>query len=464
MRTFGQNFILHSSKVALAVIALTGVSACVTQSYDAEDKPVVDKDFSDNQLAKTRISLALGYLDMGNTAQAKYNLEKAKQFSPNSVDVYTAFAHYYESVGEYEQTEESYLTALSIEDEDADTLNNFGVFLCRQNRVDEAEVYFLKAIEVPTYIRVSESYENIALCHIKVNQFGKAESALKRSIAHSPNSSSSLMQMAQLQYAKQDYNESANYLSRFELATRKFTPQAIALAYKVQSKLGNQEIANNYATMLLKMFPESNESKQYLDNELAEIGADKLALEYKKYVLLKSGAKVDKKPIVVLTKAKPKANINDGFKQKKPKININERKLVDDATIAKQTGQSIAANSQIAKNTNTPVVTTQPVTQAPVKSKSSNNATSNVATTSNTRVNTAAPSTPVTQPPVAVNTTPKRINIADLDEPRHIVKKGENLYQISMKYNITISTLRRWNDLTNENIHVGQELRLTKPN
>ncbi|MDG2393669.1 MAG: tetratricopeptide repeat protein, partial [Thalassotalea sp.] len=135
-------------KVALVILSLGSLSACVTQNF-AEEKPVVERDYSDTQIARTRISLALGYLQMGNMTQAKYNLEKAKQFSPDLPDVYTAFAHYYETVGEFEQTEEAYLQALSLADDNADTLNNFGVFLCRQGRVDEAETHFMRAIEVP---------------------------------------------------------------------------------------------------------------------------------------------------------------------------------------------------------------------------------------------------------------------------------------------------------------------------
>ena len=90
-----RKLVQNSGKIALVLIIFSGLNAFVTQNY-AEEKPVVDRDYSDDQIARTRISLALGYLKMGNTAQAKFNLEKAKQYSPKLVDVYTAFAHYYE--------------------------------------------------------------------------------------------------------------------------------------------------------------------------------------------------------------------------------------------------------------------------------------------------------------------------------------------------------------------------------
>ena len=437
-------------KVALVILSLGSLSACVTQNF-AEEKPVVERDYSDTQIARTRISLALGYLQMGNMTQAKYNLEKAKQFSPDLPDVYTAFAHYYETVGEFEQTEEAYLQALSLADDNADTLNNFGVFLCRQGRVDEAETHFMRAIEVPTYVNVSATYENIALCHLKEGNFDKAEKALNRSVLHSPNSASSLLQMAQIQYAKGQYKKSSDYLGRFELATRRFTPQAIALAYKVNKKMGNKEVADSYGTMLLKMFPDSQQAQAFIDNGLVQIEADNLAMEYRKYRLIKSGVKINKKPIVVTRKG---SSQNEAFKQTPPTMLATDNKLVADATIAKQTGQSIASNSQIdkqskpvaASNTTTPTTTQNKPVSAPAANVASNVTTTQSPAKQLASVKPALPS---------VN--------AVVDYPVHVVEKGENLYQVSLKYNIMISSLRRWNDLKEETIHVGQVLRLTKP-
>ena len=125
--------------VALVFVASL-FSGCVTQNYENDKStPVVQNDVTNNEIAMTRIQLGLGYLKMGNTTQAKLNLEKAKRFSPNLVQVYTAFAHYYDTVGEVELTIEAYEKALSINSQDADTLNNYGVFLCKQARYDDAE-------------------------------------------------------------------------------------------------------------------------------------------------------------------------------------------------------------------------------------------------------------------------------------------------------------------------------------
>ncbi|MEW6998970.1 type IV pilus biogenesis/stability protein PilW [Colwelliaceae bacterium BS250] len=446
----------QSLKQIALVCILGSLSACVTQNF-AEDKPVVDRDYNNTQVAVTRISLALSYLNKGHMTQAKSNLEKAKKLAPNMPEVYTAFAHYYEKVGEYDKAEASYNEALSLDENSADTLNNLGVFLCRQSRVDEAEQAFLKAIEVPTYVRVSESYENIALCYLKENNFDKAEYAIKRSIDHSPNSASSLMQMAQIKYAKADYEQSEVYLSRYEFATRRFTPQAIALAYKVNLKLGEIDVANSYATMLLEMFPQSTQAMQYLDNELEHIAADDLALEYRKYKLLQSGVEINQKPIIVKRKVVSK-QIQPAVVVATPannkSLNTATNVVNGSPTVATASNQLPASN--VASKSITPANTAAPIIVSTTPKTTKANANNTKATT-NSVVNSPVIANVPTTKPVA------NASAASIDGPVHIVVKGDNLYQVSLKYNIMISSIRRWNDLKQESIHVGQVLRLTKP-
>ena len=301
--------------------ALMSLSACVTQNYENSNTPVVQNDSTNTEIAMTRISLGLGYLKMGNTTQAKLNLEKAKRFSPELVQVYTAFAHYYETVGEDDLTIASYEKALSLKPDDADTLNNYGVFLCRKDKLSEAETQFLKAIAVPSYLLVSQSYENLALCQLKAPNFDKAQTYLAKAIDHNPSSAPTLYQMMRLQYAKGQYTEALAYSKRFEKATRRFNPESLALSYKIYRKLGNQRIAKNYGAMLVKMFPESWQAKQYLLNELEQIDADELA---QKYQLLKLGAissKANKKVVVLSPTNKPAFLLKNDKKTDKKAVN-----------------------------------------------------------------------------------------------------------------------------------------------
>ncbi|REL30484.1 type IV pilus biogenesis/stability protein PilW [Thalassotalea euphylliae] len=348
--------------------ALSFLSGCVTQNYENSKTPVVQNESSNTEIAMTRISLGLGYLKMGNTTQAKLNLEKAKRFSPNLVQVYTAFAHYYETVGEDELTNASYEKALSLKPDDADTLNNYGVFLCRKERLAEAEQQFLKAIAVPSYLLVSKSYENLALCQLKALNFEKAETYLNKAIDHNPANASILYQMMRLQYAKGQYHQALAYAKRYEKATRRFTPDSLSLSYKIYEALGNQRIAKNYGTMLVKMFPESWHARQYLLNELDQIEADELAEQYRLLALAGNTSSTSNKTNSLLSGGLPDNASPDPAKtvvkkvkvlkpNNKPPVAIKRSKTAvveNTGTVASATTATSATVNFVATNTNKP--------------------------------------------------------------------------------------------------------------
>jgi len=349
---------------------------------------------------------------MGNTIQAKLNLEKAKRFAPNLVQVHTAFAHYYDTVSEAELAIKAYKKALSLNPKDADTLNNFGVFLCKQERYDEAEQYILKAITVPSYILVAKSYENIALCQLKAKSFVKAELYLNKAIEHNPLSGSSLLHMVQLQYAKSNFDNAENFLKRYEKATRRISPKALALAFKLYLKQQNKVIAKNYAGMLVKMFPNSFEAQQYILNELVEVEADRLAKDYQ---ALHTTSKLETKRVKRVVKLSPKNKKIEVLNKLSGKLSIAQAaKLETDKLKALQ--RSISSPMPATKSEK-------------------------------------------------VNTTDSNANSIDDNTLQvHVVVKGASLFSISKKYNIQMRSIEKWNDLQRSKLlHIGDVIYLTDP-
>ena len=435
------------SPVYLVLVAASLISGCVTQNYgNDKDTPLIESESNNDEIAMTRISLGLGYLKMGNTQQAKLNLEKAKRFSPNLVQVYTAFAHYFETVDEPKLAIEAYEKALSLNGQDADTLNNYGVFLCRQERYLEAEKQILKAIAIPSYILVAQSYENLALCQLRAKKFDKAQSYLEKAIAHSPNRASSLLQMIRLQYAKSDYKLAQTYLSRYEKSTRRFSADALALAFKVYEKQGNRRTAKNYGNMLVKMFPNSFEAKQYILNELYQIDADKLAKEYQLSI---SGEQDDsKKRVVVLSPKKPvkqatvslsKAGLkpimaNSVMPTAKQESESAKAKLEEKNAAVSQYGLATENESTMNK-TNTSITLPKAVAAKAVSAKE-----------------------------VLISADEKEDQVAMVSLPVHVIKKGDSLFSISKQYNIVMKSIARWNKLRRPyTLKIGDVLYLADP-
>ena len=456
--------------IALALLPAL-LSGCVTQSYENDDTPVVQNQANRDDMAATRVSLGLGYLKMGNMPQAKQNLEKAKNFAPDMVQVYTAFAHYYETVGEHNLTIESYEKALSIKSDDADTLNNYGVYLCRQDEIEAAEKQLLKAIAVPSYILVAKSYENLSSCFLQKDNFAKAEVYLNKAILHSPSSSSTLFQMVRLQYAMGDYKQAKSFEQRFEKVTRRFTPQSLALSYKVHYKLGQRGTAKNYATMLVKMYPQSWESQQYLLNELELIEADNLAKRYqlsqaantpakskkrivklspKKASSVKTESKVEgqiHKKVVVAEKEISKINLPTSQSAPLLAVNSEEKKTITKSPIAesKQDKRIVVLESDKTKQAK---ITNDDSLIVSVKSEEAN---IEEVTAENPKI-------------VQEESKPAKQEQPQKFPDFHVVEAGDTLYNISVKYNIKIKALRKWNKIyKNKKLHIKYIIFLENP-
>jgi len=446
----------------LATVFSVALSGCVTQKFESGEKPVVQNQVNRDEMAATRISLGIGYLNMGNMPQAKQNLEKAKTFSPKMVQVHTAFAHYYETVGENSLAVESFEKALSLKSDDADTLNNYGVFLCRQGDYEAAEKQILKAIVVPSYILVSKSYQNLASCFLQNDKFDKAEMYLNKAILHSPNNGSTLFKMVRLQYAKGDYQQAKNFQQRFEKVTRRFPAESLALAYKVYLKLGQRRTAKSYGAMLVKMYPQSWEAQQYLLNKLEVIEADDLAKRYQLTQEPNDSQKLKKRVV----KLSPKASL---LTEEAPKLKATTVTAIKTApNVVNSTVSSVSLVSVNKTNTtNTTNVDKKPtiLLSAPKPDQ-----TTNIPIADREAFPLAKKATIIIEDMALIddkvkvdplkNSTTKETVLPLI----HTVIEGDTLFSISLQYNIKTKALRRWNDLSSDgNIRLDDKLYLSDP-
>lgn len=300
-----------------SVLILAG---CVSeQSYVGSDKPVSDRTFDNIEAARTRISLGLNYLRRGDTSQAKYNLERARSFAPNSAEVYSALAYYYQNVGEPKQAEAYFRQAISKDSNYADAYNNYGAFLCQLKRYDEAEQLLLKAISRPGYIRVAESYENLSMCQLQQNNFTKAKSYLDSSIGHNTTRISSLTMAAALDYAMGDTRQAKAQLDRIQRLGR-VSARTVLLSYLIAEKSGDRETMRSAEQLLLTLYTETPETRLLLQGKLQDSEFEQLRERYKDSLMAN---------IVVPDENTNKSEV-PAAPQPNPKLKIVKRKTADD--------------------------------------------------------------------------------------------------------------------------------------
>ncbi|MDO4698988.1 MAG: type IV pilus biogenesis/stability protein PilW [Pasteurellaceae bacterium] len=177
------NFAEFFQKIT-ACVAICGLAACVSQT-SPDHSP---SSFNRSEAVKARINLALAYLEQNDLPKAKQNIDKALEHDRNDYLPHSVLAYYYQQIGDISQAEQSYQTALSLSEKQGnekqprpDVLNNYGTFLCKQGKFEQAYSQFEQALKgQQPYYHQADTLENIALCANRANHRQRQSEALKQ--------------------------------------------------------------------------------------------------------------------------------------------------------------------------------------------------------------------------------------------------------------------------------------------
>lgn len=219
------------------------------------------------EVTQARINLGLGYLEKNQWQLARKNLESAVALSPENVRARMSLAFYLQKVGEVVEAEQHYDQALKIAPSDPDLLNNYGTFLCHTNRYEQAQDAFLNAIVQKGYYKLSASYENAGLCAFKFDDKKNAKKWFTKAVDHEPNRFLSTLYLIELELKEKALSQARN---RIEFFHEKYGYQAPSLLALIKLELEENQTkkAEKYARLLAEQFPNSQEYRQYLKNEL----------------------------------------------------------------------------------------------------------------------------------------------------------------------------------------------------
>ncbi|MDX1705329.1 type IV pilus biogenesis/stability protein PilW [Pseudidiomarina sp.] len=246
------------------VVASLLLSGCVSQrTVDGESQPTQQLD--EQEAARVRLALGLQYLRSQNYQLAKANLERARDYTPDNPAVHTGLAYYYQQVKDFKRAEQYYRSAIKLNPDDGDTLNNLAVLLCSQGQYKEALAYFNEAVSQPEYVKVASTWQNAATCATKQGDYAAADRYYRLAINHDPQNSTILESYAGLLLRQQRYADAQRVLAqRADLP--QFTPQYLWLEVQLARALGNEAKALAFSDLLLSRFPQSEQAKRLLKN------------------------------------------------------------------------------------------------------------------------------------------------------------------------------------------------------
>lgn len=453
---------MQKLRLLACVIFSLQLAACVTETTvvgsDRQVRPKTDH----KEAARTRIALGINYLQRGDNAQAKFNLEKAKSLAPELAEVHNAMAYYYQQVAEFEAAEKSYQKAIDLEPDNADSYNNYGAFLCQRGKYQQAEQLLLQAISRPGYIRAADSYENIALCRLEQKDFIQAKAYLDLSIKHNASRPSALFNLASVNYAMADLADAQVLLDRMQSASQ-ISPRSVLLGYLIAQEQQDYQRMQSAEQLLLTTYPQSQETLLFSQGKLRESEFSLLRQAYKQQLLQQPTEQVQAgvvQPKIKITRKKPP--LAQQAQQTQPSEKVVTEETSD--TVVVQSAAEIAAES---KNTGSGY--TGQVMQHQVQQDESLYGIAerySVTISDIISWNSLRDNQPIVKGQILWigQQAPRQIEPQIEVPERYQIQYGDTLFRISMRYRVKLSSLLQWNNLTEQSpIRAGQFIYLKDP-
>jgi len=258
-------------KVGILASLMAFLAACQTTTNSkttaigAQGTPVDTGDFDQNKAAQTRLSAGLQYLKAGSLQNAKRHLDKAMELGADSGNVHFGIAYYYEKVKEFKKADKSYKKALKLEPKNPDFLNGYASFLCNKGEYSQAQKYFTKAIDQPIYPNVESAFMNAGVCAKRAGDKNTAAGFFRKALNRNKKLPVALIEMAEVEFAKKRYKRADSYIKRFEEVSSP-SANSLWLALRVAHFLKDKDALASYAIKLEQLFPDSDETANFLDN------------------------------------------------------------------------------------------------------------------------------------------------------------------------------------------------------
>lgn len=241
--------------------ALFLLAACISTS-DAPDPPKADE----GEAAQRNYQLGVEYYTQGNYDLARDRLLRAIDFDPNMAIAYTALALTYIQLENKRLATQNYEKAVKLEPDNANVRNAYAIFLCGENRFDEATRQFDRAIGIYDNDDKQVMMTNAGVCMMNKPDYELAEQYFRDALNFKSSYGEPLLQLAVLKYKTEDFLRARAFLQRF-MVSNPSSPQVLYLCTQIERNLGDDRARSDCVDDLLRDFPDSAEAQYVMSNQ-----------------------------------------------------------------------------------------------------------------------------------------------------------------------------------------------------
>ena len=240
------------------------------QATETKDRVTASDEPEAQRRARARMELASAYFGQNQMTTALDQVKLAIAADPNYGEAFNLRGLIYANLGDNGLAEESFKRALQINPRDADTMHNYGYFLCQQRRYPESNAMFAQALGVPRYAGAARTQLTQGVCLAYAGRLAEAETALVKAYELDPSSPFTSTNLAEVLYRRGDYERARFYIRRVNSLATVSNAQTLWLAVRIEHKLGNFPGVTELGRQLRNRFPDSREAAAFARSEFDE--------------------------------------------------------------------------------------------------------------------------------------------------------------------------------------------------
>ncbi len=247
-------------RLAASLFAALLVAACAPTGESV--KPTQSDQQSARNRARVHAELGAAYYSVGRYDVAITELKEALDADPAYVPALNQLALVHLALGQQPQAMTLLERALKLAPADSSVNNNYGMILCQSGREEQGLKHLRKVLADPLYAAPEIAHVNAGLCFKNSGDLVQAEAMLRRALALSPNQPVALYHLADVAFLKGDLLTARDWITRHTRATQA-DAEALWLAARIESRLGDRNALAAYGAQLNRRFPDAAQTRAF---------------------------------------------------------------------------------------------------------------------------------------------------------------------------------------------------------
>ena len=207
--------------------------------------------------ADAHVELAFSYMDSGDMAAAKEQLQKSRRIAPRNPNLDHGYAVYHQRLGQFDRAEAYFVSALEQTPNDASINNNYGVLLSGLGRYDEAYLKFRAAYSNKDYPYRYSAYENYGDVARLNGEDEKALEAYQQALLLNPDWFVLHIKVAHSHFNRADfipaYEHLRTYMEKVHALNLSPSREDLELGIALASAVKDYEMVDNYQELLQQL-------------------------------------------------------------------------------------------------------------------------------------------------------------------------------------------------------------------